>query len=260
MRHLISSIGICCLIISCQQPSTPSVQKYPDLLRENFKGEPLRVERLNFIVDSSGSLIPDSLHYEIGEWKDGYLSLYTEIDSGKINKNVSAYSYYPSGLLKSIDSKLNGKQNFRLEAAIDAKGHNVTGKIFDSAGKLSYFDKDLKQNETGQVISGTAFDGDSSFLYYYSSTYKGRQFLRNVIRDSTGKIKKITGVKLQADNEVIADSVIRFGKDSTTTIVRQYQYSDYDSLKNWLQRTELNAAGTPIKIINRKITYVAKNE
>lgn len=70
MRNVIFSLGVICMLSSCQENKKPTSHTYPDPFRENFIGEPETIERWNFVIDSSGKLIPDSVDYETGEYVD----------------------------------------------------------------------------------------------------------------------------------------------------------------------------------------------
>lgn len=255
MKSLLLPLTILLLTYSCSDVKVDQAPKYPDPFRENFAGEPERIEMLNYLVDSSGKLIPDSLHYELGEWKDKYLRSYTDRDSSGKNTVFGTYTYHPNGKLNIITVTLNGKPFERYETIIDSAGRSTASFTYDSANKLQYFYKEITEDDKGRLLTFKIFSKDSVKVGQYAVIYEGNSVLQTMYTDSSGKISTRSSAKLR-NGDKIADTIVSIRNDSTSTKILQYRYDSYDSLKNWLQRTDLNSAGKPVKVVKRTITYV----
>ncbi|HTE28040.1 hypothetical protein [Flavitalea sp.] len=258
MKNIIFSLSVLCLLISCKENKQPVERRYPGMASLEFKGDPHLVEMLNYIIDSSGNLVPDSVHSELGEWKEGYLRSYTEVDSGKKNKVIASYSYFENGMDRSMGINLNGKLIDSGESIINAKGELIAINHYDSTGKISYFSTHKPPNECDESTSGKFYRPDSSLLYEYVKSFQEGINVKFISIDSSGKMDYSYTAELDGDNNVIEAIHATITKDSVKTFIKKYSYKDYDHLKNWQHRTELNARGVPIKVTKRKITYATK--
>jgi hypothetical protein len=113
----------------------------------------------------------------------------------------------------------------------------------------------LTENEVGQLISGKLFTADSLLINTFTMSYTGKHLSGSKTWDSAGKLITHYVAKLQQDGEIVSDTLHSVEKDSTTTVINNFRYEDYDSMKNWRIKTQLTAANVPAKIIKRKITY-----
>ncbi|MFT3700876.1 MAG: hypothetical protein QM802_00780 [Agriterribacter sp.] len=236
-----------------QSSQKETVKKYPDLAAYTLKGNVSSTQDSTFVIDSMGKQKPDSLVYGLGEYKEGYLQAYTDIDSaGK--KAYTTYEHYDNGLWKGAQSVTNGKTTYKLNIQLDTAGHYTTAQSYDSTGKMDYYNTDIKMNEYGMLLSAKLYKADSSLVNSFTNTFDKTNYLGSVTTDSTGKEKTRETIKVNDKGDPIEMTTITKQKDSSITKVITYNYT-YDSTGNWTLKTEINEKGKPIKIVKRKIVY-----
>lgn len=255
MKSLIVFAMLLGILTSCKEEKKNEQRKYPDPFGHTLHGNIKLVEDSMFVVDGTGRLVPDSVHYGLGEWKDGYLSSYTDLDSSHKNKVFTTYAYHPNGQLQTIISDHNGKRTYRLKVQLDDSGAVNSAQSFDSSGKMDAYNIDLRENTAGQLVSGKLFAADSTLINTFTMEYTGKFMSRSVTYDSTGQQSSLYTAKFNKDGDLISDTTRNSGKDPASLKIRNFLYEDYDSSKNWRKKTELSEKGIPKKIIRRKITY-----
>ncbi len=253
---LISAI----IVYGCNQKKQ-SPKKYTDLFLYNLKGDIQTIEDSTYKIDSSGKLKPDSIAFEKGEYKDGYVVKYTDVDSIGNVSSESFYSHFSNGLWRGYKQVQKGKTSFSTEFQVDSSGKYVSGQQYDSTGKLQFYYAKLKQNEYGWLTEGKLCKPDSTLKFSFISNYEKQVYTGGSYYDSSGKETYRSTIKLNDKGDPIEEtdiSTYKYSttkKDSSTTTIKKYRYDSYDATGNWTQMTELDKNNKPVKITKRRITY-----
>jgi hypothetical protein len=255
MARLLFLLVSVTLLASCSEQKE-TAKKYPDFFRGSLKGDIVSLEDSVIVVDSMNNMKPDSVAYSLGEFQDGYLVKYTDVDTtGK--KSLTTYDRYDNGLLKGIESTVNGKKTYQLKIQLDSNGKYTAAQSFDSTGKMDYYNEGITQNDDGHLTGGKLFKADSGLMFAFTDSYDGLYEVGSTKMDSTGKVTSKTTLVRNDKNDVVMDSTVNISKDTTSSVVKKYRYV-YDDMGNWTESTELNAKEKPVKITRRKIVYLKK--
>jgi hypothetical protein len=255
MARLLLVLVSITLLFSCSEQKD-TAKKYPDFFRGSLKGDIVSLEDSVIVVDSMNNMKPDSVAYSFGEFKDGYLVRYTDADTTG-RKSLTTYDRYDNGLLKGIESTVNGKKTYQLKVQLDSNGKYTAAQSFDSTGKMDYYNEGITQNDNGQLTGGKLFKADSGLMFSFTDTYDGLYMAASTKMDSAGKVTSKTTVVRNDKNDIVVDSTVNITKDTTTSVIKKYHYV-YDDMGNWTESTELNSKDKPVKITRRKIVYVKK--
>lgn len=250
------------IILSCNNDSKEAaVAKNSDWTAQNLKGMVQSMESTNYTPDSTGKIgAMDSCCISVDEFdKNGYISASTKKDSKGTETEKTVMTHYEKGQMKSLVTTKNGKVFSGFNIDIDKDGKYSGGNETDSAGKVSFFYSGLKEDDYGQVTTGTRHKGDSSVDGVFTNGYvKGVQVLNNY-KDSSGK--EVYNAKSEQNDkgDVIKTTEMNVTKDTTTNTVTSFKYDSYDEQGNWTQRTTFNDKGKATKVVKRSYTYYKKD-
>lgn len=230
--------------------------KNTHLITQNLKGAVQHYEVSTSWIDSTGAAKSDSSIsiYEIDE--KGYTTSYTTKDLAGTLKGEQTFSYYEAGQLKEIFVKNGeGKQIRKWELSVDSSGMHNGAKVYDSAGKITSVWKNVKENEYGQAISGSEYNEDGSFKYYFEGKYDKANLVGEMGKDSTGTEHYRSTITLNDKGD--ASGITRWTKtkDSSVTEKFTYKYDSYDEKGNWTQMTTYNEKNKPTEVTKRTFTY-----
>jgi hypothetical protein len=257
MKKFLSLLIGAAVLFACnnEEKKTADVPKNTDLIGQNLKGRVQTFKVSSSIIDSTGASKPDSASY-INEFDEkGYQTSYVTKDiSGKI-KEAQTLTHYEGGQVNEIIYKNGeGKQTSKWQITIDSSGKYNGAKIYDSAGKVSSIWKELKENEYGQVISGSEYKEDGSPKHSFANNYDKANYVGGWSKDSAGKETFRSAITLN-DKGDAAEETTTTTKDSAKTEKFTYKYDSYDDKGNWTQMTTYNEKGKPIKLTKRVFTY-----
>ncbi|MEO9099096.1 MAG: hypothetical protein ABI267_02155, partial [Ginsengibacter sp.] len=188
----------------------------------------------------------------------GYLSEYDNDDKDGKNKEIATYSHYDNGAMKDVKDAKNGKAVSSVTILTDSAGKYTMAKDYDSANKLKFYYTDISQNEYGQLTGMKKYNADSSLSGSMVSNFNNSIFTGNEAKDSVGKVVFSSTIKLDDKNNMVENDSKSVIKDSTVSKTTKYKYDSLDDQGNWIQRTEVDENGKPVKIIKREITYYKK--
>lgn len=253
------------IIFSCNEKKE-TVASSTDWSADNLKGEVQKVTDSPYKVDSTGKTGEmDSCCIDVAEYDSaGNIAKTISRDSkGNITREQS-FTKYPNGLFKEIVTTEKGKVTNRISIQVDKDGKYTSAQEFDSTGKLSFFYKDIHQNDYNQLTSMKQYKADSTLKSSFETEYDKQIFKGQVNKDSSGKEVSRSSAKVDdkgnqiefTNTRTMTDSATH--KDSTTTKTTKYRYDSFDDKGNWTQRTEMDEKGKPTKVIKREITYFKK--
>jgi len=258
MKKIFTAVAM--LLLACNQPTEKKFLQMPDLEQQNLKGNITRIETTTYTVDSTGKMgAMDTCCNYVDEFDgNGFSSRYESKDSkGKVTSE-QLYTHSDDGLFTGMTTMANNKTASSMTVEIDKDRKYSVAKMLDSTGKTTSYYDSITTNEFGQITGGTEHRPDGSFKGSFVNTYQSHFFVGSESKDSTGKVAYRSSVKLNDKNDQEQLTETNFGKDSATTTLTAYKYSDWDDHGNWLQQTTYNEKGKATKIIRRTITYAAE--
>lgn len=251
---------------SCNQKKE-TASAYNDLFKDNLKGSIQQITETPYQTDSTGKMgAMDSCCINIIQYDSaGYLTKVVDKDSKGNIKFEQSSTHYDNGLFKEFSNLENGKMSDKITMQLDKDGKKyLSAQVYDSAGKLKSFYKDMTQNEYINVTSEKQYKPDSTLKKSFEYKYDKQIFVGQTTIDSSGKEISKTLAKLDDKGneiEITLTSTMKDDKtkkDSATTKVNKYKYDSYDEQGNWTQRTNMDGKGKPTKIVKREITYYKK--
>jgi hypothetical protein len=227
-----------------------------DWMSQNLKDKVEELEETSFAVDSSGKEGKQDSTIIIASFDEkGYQTKFVNKDiTGKV-KEESTISHYEGGQAKEYATKTDGRLSSKWDITIDSSGKYSGAKIYDSAGKLTSYWKDMSENEYGAVTSGTEYTADDKVKTSFTNNYKGPLYIGSVGKDSSGKESTRTTLTLDDKGNTVSGTSTTVTKDATKTESFTYKYDAFDEKGNWTQRTKFDEKGKAVKIERRKYRY-----
>ena len=135
----------------------------------------------------------------------------------------------------------------------DEKGYLIATADYSSEGDLLLYTFKSKNNETGDIIEGQAFDNKGIFLMKWTKIYNEKR--QDIGGDWTDKDGSIAGsYKSSYNDKGKVSEWTNFDKDKKVTVVHKFTYPEYDAKGNWLKCIYKNSHGQSC-YFERTITY-----
>jgi len=257
MKQIILLSAIIIAAFSCNQKQTKEYAKNADVLADNLKGNVKQTVTTDYKVDSSGKIgEQDSCCVLTTKYDEkGYTTEYENDDKSGKNKEMTTVTHDENGNAKDIKNTKNGNQVSSITVMSDSAGKYLQAKEYDSANHLKFYYTDFSQNEYGQLTGMKRYHADSSLNETIASNYNNSILRGQEVKDSVGKVIYSSNSKFDDKNHVIEFESKNVNKDSTVNTFIKYKYSGFDGQDNWIERTEFDKNGKPVKITKREITY-----
>ena len=250
------------IMFSCNNAGKESdVAKNSDWTAQNLKGMVQSMESTNYTPDSTGKIgAMDSCCITVDEFdKSGYISASTKKDSKGTETEKTTMTHFDKGQMKSLTTTKNGKVSNGFNTEIDKDGKYTGGNETDSAGKVSYYYTGLKEDDYGQVTTGTRYKADSTLDGVFENDYTKGIKVAGRYKDSTGKEVYNSKSEQNDKGDIVKTTEMNVTKDTTTNTVTTYKYDSYDEKGNWTQRTTYDNKGKATKVVKRTYTYYKKD-
>lgn len=262
MKKILLALTIGAFLFSCSNKKTETeAAKNSDWTNQHLKGKVQSYEETSYTPDSTGKIgAMDSCCVDIEQYDaKGYGTSSQNKDSKGALKNETSISHYDGGQVKEFVTMENGKKSSSFSIDIDKDGKYTGARAYDSAGKLTSFYTDLKEDDYGAVTSGIEHKPDSSVKSSFTAEYDKGMQVSSTGKDSSGKVTFSFKAELNDKGDLAKRTTTNVGKDSTTTTVTTYKYDSYDDQGNWTQRTTYNDKGKATKVVKRAYTYYKKD-
>lgn len=256
MKKVIFLLSVIAISFSCNEKKQEA-PKNSDWNADNLKGKVEQTTATDYKVDSTGKMgAQDSCCVETSKYDEkGYITNYSSADKSGANVDKQTFVHYDNGAMKEVKISKNGKQTGTISIKIDKDGKYSGAQEFDSANKLQYYYTDFKENDYGGLTGLKQYKTDSTVNSSMSATFDNAVRTGNESMDSSGKVVYSSKLKLGDNKNVIEAQNKTVTKDSTVNKVTKYKYDSMDSQGNWIERTEIDETGKPVKITKREISY-----
>lgn len=257
MKQIILLSAIIIAVFSCNQKHTKEYAKNADVLADNLKGNVQQTIATDYKADSTGKIgEQDSCCVFTSKYDEkGYATEYESDDKSGKNKEITTMSHDENGNMKDIKNTKNGNAAFSITIMSDSAGKYLQANEYDSANHLKFYYTDFLQNGFGALTSMKKYNADSSLSETIASNYNNSILKGQEVKDSVGKITYSSDTKFDDKNHVIEFESKNVTKDSTINTFIKYKYNGFDGQDNWIERTEFDKNGKPVKITKREITY-----
>ncbi len=230
--------------------------KNSDWLADNLSGKVEQITDSTYKADGTGKLgeldscCVVSTRYD----EKGYSSGYTSIDKAGTDKEEGAFTHDDKGLFTGQKVTKNGKQTSSLTVQ-NENGKPSVARSFDSTDKMDFYYTDITTNDYDRLLGFKQYKADSTLKMSSAFTYDNQFYKGQTSKDSVGKETYSSAVKLDDKNNIAESTEKTVTKDSTINKTTKYRYDSFDDKGNWIQRTEMDETGKPVKIVKRTITY-----
>jgi hypothetical protein len=257
MKQIILLSAITIAAFSCNQKHTRDYAKNADVLADNLKGNVKQTVTTDYKADSSGKMGEQDSCCVLTTIYDekGYATEYENDDKSGKNKEMTTVSHDENGNVKDIKNTKNGNAVSSITVMSDSAGKYSQAKEYDSANHLKFYYTDFSQNEYGLLTSMKKYNADSSLSETIASNYNNSILKGQEVKDSVGKVIYSSNAKFDDKNHVVEFESRNVNKDSTVNTFIKYKYNGFDGQDNWIERTEFDKNGKPVKITKREITY-----
>ncbi len=248
------------IVFSCNE-SKKEITKNTDWHADNLSGKVEQTTDSTYKTDSTGKAVElDSCCVVSTKYDEkGYSSAYTSANKAGTDKEEGTFTHDDKGLFTGQKFIKNGKQMSSL--TVENKDGVYSGaQSFDSTNKMDFYYTDITANDYGRITGFKQYKPDSTLKSSMTFNYNN-QFLKDQsAKDSVGKETSSYAQTFDDKNHVVESTYKEIKtdstkKDSTITTVTKYSYDTFDDKGNWVQRTEMNEKGKPVKIVKRTITY-----
>jgi hypothetical protein len=242
---------------SCNQKHAKDYAKNADVLADNLKGNVEQTVATDYKADSSGKMQEQDscCVFTAKHNESGYATEYESDDRSGKNKEITTVSHDENGNVKDIKNTKNGNAVSSIKVMSDSAGKYLQAMEYDSANHLKFYYTDFSQNQYGGLTSMKKYNADSSLSESITSNYNNTILKGQEVKDSVGKVTYSSDSKFDDKNHVIEFESKNVKKDSTVNTFIKYKYNGFDSQGNWIERTEFDKNGKPVKITKREISY-----
>ena len=257
MKRIILLSAIILAAFSCNQKHAKEYAKNADVLADNLKGNVQQTVATDYKADSSGKIgEQDSCCVLTTKYDEkGYASEYESDDKSGKNKEMTTVTHDENGNAKDIKNTKNGNTVSSIAVISDSAGKYSQAMEYDSANHLKFYYTDISQNEYDLITNMKKYNADSSLSETIASNYNNSILAGQEVKDSVGKVIYSSNAKFDDKNHAIEFESKNVNKDSTVNTFIKYKYNGFDGEDNWIERTEFDKNGKPVKITKREITY-----
>ncbi len=253
-------MAVSVIVFSCSE-SKKETPKNADWLADNLSGTVEQTTDSTYKTDSTGTVGElDSCCVVSTKYDEkGYSSGFTSIDKAGTNKEEGTFTHDENGLFTGQKFTKNGKKMSSLTVE-NKDGKPSVAKSFDSTDKMDFYYTDITVNDYDRLTGYKQYKADSTLKSSMAFNYNNRFLKDQTAKDSAGKETSSYTQTFDDKNHVVESTYKEIKtdstkKDSTITTVTKYRYDTFDDKGNWIQRTEMDKEGKPVKIAKRTIAY-----